>query len=64
MKRNIYALLVGIDEYLSPVSPLQGCVNDIIVIKEYLEGRFHTDGYELHLRTLLNQDATCQASNY
>jgi hypothetical protein len=34
MNRNIYALLVGIDEYVGPVSPLQGCVNDIIAIKE------------------------------
>lgn len=37
MNRNIYALLVGIDEYVSPVSPLHGCVNDITAIKEYLE---------------------------
>jgi hypothetical protein len=61
MNQNIYALLVGIDEYVSPVSPLQGCVNDITAIKEYLEGRVDTDEYQLHLRTLLNQDATRQA---
>lgn len=61
MNRNIYALLVGIDEYVSPVSPLQGCVNDITAIKEYLEGRVDTDGYQLYVRTLLNQDATRQA---
>lgn len=60
MNLNIYALLVGIDEYLN-VSPLQGCINDITAIKEYLEGRFCTDGYQLHLRTLLNKDATRQA---
>lgn len=61
MTCNIYALLVGIDEYVSPVPPLRGCVNDIIAIKEYLEGRVSADGYQLHLRTLLNQDATRQA---
>jgi len=61
MTRNIYALLIGIDKYLSPVSPLNGCVNDIVAIKEYLEGRVATDGYQLHIRTLLNQDATRQA---
>lgn len=61
MNRNIYALLVGIDEYVSPVSPLQGCVNDITAIKEYLEGRVHTDGYQLYVRTLLNKNATRQA---
>ncbi|WDD36668.1 caspase family protein (plasmid) [Nostoc sp. UHCC 0926] len=60
MNLNIYALLVGIDEYLN-VSPLQGCINDITAIKEYLEGRVDTDGYQLHLRTLLNKDATRQA---
>ena len=61
MSRNIYALLVGIDEYVSPVPPLKGCVNDITAVKEYLEGRLVTDGYQLHLRTLFNQEATRQA---
>jgi Caspase domain len=60
MSHNIYALLVGIDEYVN-VSPLQGCVNDIAAIKEYLEGRVNTDGYQLHLHTLINQNATRQA---
>jgi pimeloyl-ACP methyl ester carboxylesterase len=75
MARNIYGLLVGIDEYVSPVNPLKGCVNDIQVVKAYLEGRVATDGYQLHLRTLLNEEATrlsiiegfrqhlCQAGN-
>ena len=60
MAGNIYALLVGIDEYLN-VSPLQGCVNDITAIKEYLEARVDSDGFHLHLHTLLNKDATRQA---
>jgi pimeloyl-ACP methyl ester carboxylesterase len=58
MTRNIYALLVGIDEYIAPVSPLKGCVNDILAVKEYLEGRVASDGYQLHLRTLLDREAT------
>jgi pimeloyl-ACP methyl ester carboxylesterase len=58
--RKIYGLLVGIDDYLSPVSPLNGCVNDILAVKAYLEGRLATNGYQLNLRTLLNQDATRQ----
>ena len=61
MTCNIYALLVGIDEYVSPVPPLKGCVNDITAVKEYLEGRVAADECQLHLRTLLNQDATRQA---
>ena len=61
MTRNIYALLVAIDEYISPVPSLNGCVNDILAIKEYLQARVATDGYQLHLRTLLDRDATRQA---
>ncbi|MBD2440461.1 caspase family protein [Nostoc sp. FACHB-110] len=60
MNRNIYALLVGIDEYQT-VRSLRGSVNDITAIKEYLERRVDTDKYQLHLRTLLNKDATRQA---
>ncbi|AOW99995.1 caspase [Moorena producens PAL-8-15-08-1] len=61
MTYNIYALLVAIDEYPSPVPSLNGCVNDILGIQEYLQGRVATDGYQLHIRTLLNRDATRQA---
>ncbi|MBD2212161.1 caspase family protein [Nostoc linckia FACHB-104] len=61
MTRNLYALLVGIDDYISPVRPLKGCVNDIFAIKAYLEGRVATDGYQLHLHTLLNEEATREA---
>ena len=55
---NIYALLVGIDAYAHPVPPLQGCVNDIKTIEEYLQGRVAKDSYQLHLRTLIDRDAT------
>ena len=61
MTYNIYGLLVGIDEYPSPVPCLNGCVNDILEIQDYLQGRVATDGYQLHIRKLLNQDATRQA---
>ena len=57
---RIYALLVGIDKYVN-VPPLKGCVNDVIAIQEYLQARVVTNGYELHLRTRLNQNATRQA---
>ena len=29
MASNIYALLVGIDKYAFPITPLEGCVNDV-----------------------------------
>lgn len=60
MTCNIYALLAGIDAYAYPVPPLQGCVNDIKAIEEYLQGRVAQDNYQLHLRTLINQEATRQ----
>ena len=60
MTKNIYALLVGIDAYTHPVPPLQGCVNDIKAVAEYLQGRVAQDNYQLNLRTIINQDATRQ----
>ncbi|QUY45851.1 caspase family protein [Acaryochloris marina] len=61
MAQNLYALLVGIDNYVSPGKPLKGCVNDILAFKDYLKGRIAKDGYQLHLCTLLNEQATRQA---
>jgi len=71
MAKNIYALLVGIDNY-SPASnplvpPLKGCVNDIKAIEAYLGERITQDSeWKLIEPTdqpwiLLNQDATRQA---
>ena len=36
MASNIYALLVGIDKYASPVTPLEGCVNDVLALEQTL----------------------------
>lgn len=58
MTRNIYALLVGIDNYPAPVSPLKGCINDVIAIEEYLRSRVKTEGWNLHLKTLKDEQAT------
>lgn len=60
MTRHLYALLVAIDQYVAPVSSLNGCVNDVIGIKTYLEGRVE-DPSKLHIQTLLNQEATYAA---
>ncbi|MFM7191291.1 MAG: caspase family protein, partial [Microcystaceae cyanobacterium] len=56
---NLYALLVGIDRYTSPVPPLMGCVNDILNFKQYLEGR--SSPGQLQTQTLLNEAATREA---
>ncbi|MEM6400911.1 MAG: caspase family protein [Cyanobacteria bacterium P01_D01_bin.116] len=60
MASNIYALLVGIDKYASPVTPLEGCVNDVLAIEEYLQSRLQKEGWNLHLRTLKDSEATRQ----
>jgi len=63
MARNLYALLVGIDEYdkRSHVPFLRGCVNDIRGMQSYLEGRVASDEFNLHLQVLTNEQATRQA---
>ena len=47
MTSNIYALLVGIDNYASPVTPLEGCVNDVLAIEEYLRYSCQSRGMEI-----------------
>ena len=63
MSRHLYALLVGINtyDYSSGVSPLQGCVNDVKAIQDYLAGRVATDEMTFHPLVLTNQHATREA---
>ncbi|BAZ37666.1 peptidase C14 caspase catalytic subunit p20 [Calothrix sp. NIES-4101] len=58
---NLYALLVGIDNYPDPNHCLQGCVNDITAIEEYLNERFDKKEYQLYLQTLKDNQATRKA---
>jgi pimeloyl-ACP methyl ester carboxylesterase len=60
---NVYALLVGIDAYPSPIAPLRGCVNDVEAFEQYLQGWVqNTPGYQLQTPCRLhNQQATRQA---
>ena len=60
MTRNLYALLVGIDEYPNPRDRLEGFVKDITAVKEYLEQQLASDSYQLQIRTLFNRNATRQ----
>ncbi|MBP5975968.1 caspase family protein [Brasilonema sp. CT11] len=61
MIRHFYALLVGIDNYPHPINSLEGCVNDITAIEEYLNERFNKQEYQLHLETLKDEQATRKA---
>lgn len=60
MASNIYALLVGIDNYAVPVSRLQGCINDVMAVEEYLKTRVKSEGWNLHLKILKDSQATRQ----
>lgn len=59
MNSNIYALLIGIDKYPSNVPQLNGCVNDILSIKDFLETSYPNQ--YLHIETLLDDNATHKA---
>ena len=62
MSRTIYALLIAIDDYPSPIPKLRGCVNDIDAFATYLSERVAKDkGVALKLKTLKNGEATRQA---
>jgi pimeloyl-ACP methyl ester carboxylesterase len=59
---NIYALLVGINQYApeSRVNPLRGCVNDVHTMESYLKERISKD-IHCEVKTLINEEATYTA---
>ncbi|QDV37457.1 caspase family protein [Tautonia plasticadhaerens] len=63
MNRTLYALLVGIDNYPEPRHRLNGCINDITRIREYLDARYRKDaGFTLAPPVVLTDaQATRQA---
>ena len=56
MSGNIFALLVGINNYAPNVGKLSGCVNDVNHFQAYLESRFDKDC--LRIEVLKDADAT------
>jgi hypothetical protein len=59
--RTLRALLVGIDEYRSPVPALRGCVNDITRVAAWLQMRAVAAGDRFDPLVLRNGQATRQA---
>lgn len=53
---TIYALLVGINEYQGDVPRLNGCVNDVKAMCEFLEKRTEGGKFTLNLRVLTAGD--------
>ena len=62
MSRNLYALLIGINNYKSPGIPsLKGCINDVNVMDEFLRKRLTNNEEKLYIKKLINHEATRQA---
>ena len=61
MRRVIYSLLVGINNYPSPVNPLRGCVNDVNRIEELLQARVTGRDDRLVVMKLTDGGATREA---
>jgi uncharacterized caspase-like protein len=57
-KKNLFALLVGIDEYQPPVGRLNGCVNDIEEVDNVLRELARDGRFVPSLVTLKNAQAT------
>ena len=60
MTNNIYALLVGIDNYTPPIPALQGCENDINAIETYLQSQIAGEWTLKQPQKLINERATRQ----
>jgi hypothetical protein len=56
--RNLYALLVGINDYPIDAHRLFGCHNDVQAAKEFLENRTNRSDFNLNVKTLLSKEAT------
>ncbi len=54
---NLYALLVGINKYDPPNTPLYGCIKDVNKVEKYIN-QYHADQFNLHVKKLLDGDAT------
>lgn len=57
---TLYALFVGIDDYLGRVNPLQGCVNDVTHLRDLLAVRLGGSSDRFAPLMLTNQQATRQ----
>ncbi len=58
-KRKLYAVLAGINEYQSPVTPLQGCMHDVESWREYLDTE--SSSFQLNVQILQNNEVTKSA---
>ncbi|MBX2846667.1 MAG: caspase family protein [Saprospiraceae bacterium] len=57
--RNLYVLLVGINDYVAPLSALRGCIKDIDRIESFIQAHYQ-DQFKIHMMRLENDEATYQ----
>ncbi len=54
---NLFALIVGIDNYPTPLPALDGCVNDATAFSNYLSDWCKANSYTYKVQTLFNEQA-------
>ena len=55
MRPQLFALLVGINAYKKPITPLIGCLNDVRKLEAVLQEQ--TNYFDVHIKTLTDQHA-------
>ena len=55
--KNLYALLVGINKYNPPNTPLYGCIKDVNKVEKYIKN-YHGNEFNIKIKKLLDHDAT------
>ncbi len=55
--KNLYALLIGINKYNPPNTPLYGCIKDVNKVEKYIKD-YHEDDFNLHIKKLIDEEAT------
>jgi len=56
---KLFALLVGVEKYRPPVRPLNGCINDVNSLQEYLQQQ--NKDYDVRIEALTDEAATKDA---
>ncbi len=58
---TLHALFIAIDEYVAPVPPLKGCVNDAEAFQAFLQNHSRANALDFNPKFIQNEEATRQA---
>ena len=56
MKKKLYALFVGINDYPAPVSKLNGCIKDVKNLEKFVRNHL-ANSHDIHIERLIDEDA-------